>query len=115
MVDVNDHLNTEALDELKEVMEDDFSLLIDTFVTDSETRLQTLSDLVMGTDADAIRREAHSLKGSSSNIGATKMTDLCKSLEDQGKDGVLDGVQGLKDAIAQEYQLVKGLLEQHYS
>jgi two-component system sensor histidine kinase/response regulator len=37
-------------------------------------------------DADSIRRLAHKLRGSCQNMGATAMTELCRSLEDSPAD-----------------------------
>ncbi len=72
-----EHLDYDTLDTLKQVMEDDFSLLIDTFVQDSTSRISTLREIIQreamqnavmqSPEADLIRRAAHSLKGSSSN------------------------------------------------
>jgi HPt (histidine-containing phosphotransfer) domain-containing protein len=83
---VTQHLSYDALNSLKEVMEDDFGFLIDTFIKDSEDRLTTLHELVGGDDVDAIRRAAHSFKGSCSNLGALRLASLCSALERKALD-----------------------------
>lgn len=105
-----DHLNQQALATLKEVMEDDFSLLINTFLQDSENRLKTLDSLVDSDNADAIRRAAHSFKGSCSNIGALLLASYCAELEKKGVSNDISNIQPELDRIKQEYQLVKDLL-----
>ena len=34
-------------------------------------------------------RFAHALKGSAANLGATRLAELCKEVEDLGEDGVV--------------------------
>lgn len=114
MGSINEHLNAEALDELKEVMEDDFSILVETFINDSDSRVEALSELVKGEDGEAIRREAHSLKGSSSNIGAITLTSLCEYLEFKGRDHQLAEAIDMFIKVKKEYTVVKQLLTEHY-
>lgn len=106
-----DHLDYETLHTLKQVMEDDFGLLIETFRQDSTERLKRLYEVVRGTDADAIRRSAHSFKGSSSNVGAKQLSALCAALEKKALAGDLQGLDGDVQAIEQEYLLVQSLLD----
>jgi two-component system sensor histidine kinase/response regulator len=46
-----------------------------------------------------LQREAHTLKGSAHYLGALRLGALCQVLEDQGRDGVFDGVAELIDNI----------------
>ena len=110
MSDLAQHLNVEALNELKEVMGDEFSLLIDTFTSDSIVRIETINAAVAELSADDIRRTAHSFKGSASNMGATHLADLCRRLEELGADGQTEGAQSLAEQIMAEYGQVKAAL-----
>jgi HPt (histidine-containing phosphotransfer) domain-containing protein len=105
-----EHLDYETLNTLKDVMEDDFALLIDTFIQDSTERIRTLGDVIQGTDADLIRRAAHSFKGSSSNIGAPQLSALCSSLEKKALDNNFDGLANDLADIEQEFAQVQQLL-----
>jgi histidine phosphotransfer protein HptB len=107
---MNHHLDQEALAALKDVMEDDFSLLINTFLQDSENRLKTLDSLMDSNNQDAIRRTAHSFKGSCSNIGATRLAYLCAELENKGLENNLTGLKQDLDLIKSEYEIVKNFL-----
>ncbi|NRB37526.1 MAG: Hpt domain-containing protein [Pseudomonadales bacterium] len=80
-----------ALAELRSIMGDDFQLLVDTFVNDSEQRIVALQEAVDTADAELLRTSAHSFKGSSLNISAGRLTALCKDLEDRGRESRLDG------------------------
>ena len=101
------HIDHDALTTLKEIMEDDFSLLIDTFIKDSTDRLASLAAELERGDADAVRRSAHSFKGSSSNIGAPLLADLILVLETRGNEGNLEGMQDQLVKVTNEFNLVR--------
>lgn len=107
---VDTHLDLEAVATLKEIMEDDFALLIETFVNDGTERLAALALEIEQGDADAVRRSAHSFKGSSSNIGALHLAELCLHLETQGSAGELAGLADHLQKVVQEFSLVKQTL-----
>jgi HPt (histidine-containing phosphotransfer) domain-containing protein len=106
-MDSSQHLDLEALASLKDIMEDDFGLLIDTFINDSEQRIASLAQELERSDSDGVRRSAHSFKGSSSNIGAPQLTELCQLLEDRGNDGKLEGMKAQLDLIREEFDHVR--------
>jgi histidine phosphotransfer protein HptB len=105
-----EHLDYEILNTLQQVMEDDFALLIDTFVQDSNDRIQTLHNVIKGTDANVIRRAAHSFKGSSSNIGASRLSSLCSAMEKKVLENNFEGLADDLHAIEQEFTQVEVLL-----
>jgi CheY-like chemotaxis protein len=57
--------------------------LLTVYLRDTPRRLTALHEAVAGADAEAVRREVHSLKGSSSQIGAVQVARLCADLEEQ--------------------------------
>lgn len=83
---MSDYLNLSMISELREIMEDDFSVLYETFIADSEQKLQQLEQAFSLNDSESIRRLAHSLKGSCCNVGANKLADLCEVLENAARD-----------------------------
>ncbi len=104
------HVDTDALVELKEVMEEDFSLLVETYLADTDTRIANLKTSIEEDDADAIRKIAHSIKGSSSNLFAADLASICNKLEECGKANTLDQASELMAQIEQEYQHVSAQL-----
>ena len=60
------HVDSHVLATLREVMEDEFALLLDTFLSDSDERLRLLRQAQAQGDAQAMRMAAHSFKGSCS-------------------------------------------------
>lgn len=97
-------VDVDAIVALKEIMEDEFNLLLDTFLEDSVLRIADLRQTAAEGDADGYRRAAHSFKGSAGNMAATGLAALCLQAEDLGQSGVLDGAAQLVDAIEAEYQ-----------
>jgi histidine phosphotransfer protein HptB len=107
------HLDYDALNTLKEIMEDDFVLLVETFIQDSGNRLQVLHGLIGTSDYDAIRRAAHSFKGSCSNIGALRLAALCAAVERKGLAGSLDSIQEDITSIEEEFTLIHKMLQDY--
>jgi len=103
---MTDHIDQVALGELKMIMENDFDLLITTFVNDSLERIATLKVAVAAGDAAAVRASAHSFKGSSLNICAPLLSELCRQLETEGKEGQLISAQDLLASIEVEFDAV---------
>jgi HPt (histidine-containing phosphotransfer) domain-containing protein len=77
----NPCIDSQILATLRDVMGDDYALLIDTYLSDSATRIDSLTTALANHDADTVRRAAHSFKGSSSNIGAPRLAEYCGVME----------------------------------
>lgn len=96
--------------QLKELMGDDFSLLITTFIKDSSSKINAMRATLINQDAESLRMAAHGLKGSALNLSADKLTQLCKDLECLGRDGSFENAVQLIDAVELEYKAVTGYL-----
>ncbi|BBH45093.1 Hpt domain-containing protein [Pseudomonas sp. KU43P] len=94
------HIDHRVLRDLQEVMEEGYLQLLETFLEDSERRLCQLHG---ARTADELGRVAHSFKGSSSNMGAVELAQLCQQLEQRVKDRSLYGIEDLINRIDQEY------------
>ncbi|MGF6109772.1 Hpt domain-containing protein [Pseudomonas sp. ADAK2] len=102
------HLDRDVLSALREVMEDEYPTLLDTFIADSEERLLVLRK---AEDAAQLMNAAHSFKGSSSNMGAVRLAELCNELEQRAKDKHLAGIEKLVGEIDGEFAIVRPLYE----
>jgi HPt (histidine-containing phosphotransfer) domain-containing protein len=100
------HLDEEALAELRDVMEDEFEVLIQTYLADSRDRIRALREAMKAEDSDALAKTAHSFKGSCINIGAPRLGELCLQAEMAGKESRLEDAPGLLDEIDQEFEQV---------
>ncbi|MBC7213115.1 MAG: Hpt domain-containing protein, partial [Pseudomonas sp.] len=90
MVDM--HIDQRVLSDLREVMEDGYLQLLETFLEDSERRLSQLHE---AKDAEELGLAAHSFKGSSSNMGAVGLAELCRELEERVRQQPLYGIEDL--------------------
>ena len=100
------HLDRDVLCTLREVMEEGYPELLDTFLQDSEARLRVLHE---ARDAEKLSATAHSFKGSSSNMGALRLAELCGELEQRAKQPSLGGIEKLVNEIDNEFAFVRTL------
>lgn len=75
------HLDEQQLAELRDLMGPDFDGLLRAYLRDSRDRLLHLDLAIADRNWDIARRQAHSLKGSSSNLGAIALAQHCQQLE----------------------------------
>ncbi|SDX08421.1 Hpt domain-containing protein [Marinobacter mobilis] len=106
------HLDEEALAELKEVMEDEFGILIETYLSDSADRISALQQALDAGNDESFAKSAHSFKGSSVNIGAPQLGALCLEAELAGRAGRLDEAGVMLERIVLEFQTVRALFQQ---
>ena len=103
-------LDRDILDGLFDLVDDDD----DSFVRDlfesfvgsfGDARDGMRSALATG-DTEAMRLHAHSLKGSSGNLGALALSDIAKELQRMGDEGDISSAGPWVDAAEEEYNRV---------
>ena len=109
------HLDHAALAELRDVMEEEFVILINTFLEDAQERLAKLCEAASGTDAAAFRKVAHSFKGSCINIGAPLLADYCFAAEQAGREEDLSQSRQHIATIEAELETVSQELRRYIS
>lgn len=112
------HVDYSVLATLQEVMEDEYLTLIDVFLKDSDLRMALLRQTVRasqggGSSLDLVELglAAHSFKGSSSNMGAVRLSELCRQLEDQARLQAVEGLEDLVRSIDSEYLTIRRLFD----
>jgi PAS domain S-box-containing protein len=85
--------------------------LIDTFRDDAREQIDTLRRALAGTDLEAFRRAAHSLKSTSESLGASDLAELARELEAQARAGSLEGAGDRVERLAGEYESAARALE----
>jgi len=110
-MDNQDHVDSATLSMLKEILEDGFPGLLETFIKDTSDRIETLQGELEGKDYDGIRRSAHSVKGSASNLGANALASLASALEIKGRDGDSSDVGPLLENIRNEFSQVEKVMQ----
>ncbi len=83
---MTDLLDMAVLQELREIMEDDFDGLLETFLSESARQYAEANQAWSIQDFDQLRRAAHSLKGSCGNVGAQGLKETCEHLEYSARD-----------------------------
>ena len=61
---------------------DAFESLTTLFASSAIALLETLREAIARGDAEALGRAAHTLKGSAANLGALRLADACRQLEE---------------------------------
>ncbi len=84
---MSDLIDDELLQELKSLMEDEFTSLLDKFLSDSQEHYCQARDAWTEGDLAGVRLYAHSLRGSSGNLGAVELQNACANLEDLARNG----------------------------
>ncbi|HEY7866185.1 MAG TPA: ATP-binding protein, partial [Psychromonas sp.] len=105
-------LLTTAIEQLRE-MDDDghfFNSIIDAYLEKSPADIEQLNQGLALSDAEILRKTAHSFKSSSYNLGAYQLAELCKTLEMMGRDKNIVQAAVLCVSIDAEYRRVRGAL-----
>jgi len=81
--------------------------LLHNFIDQAPKRIAVIASAVAAGDATAVREQAHALRGSSLNIGAMRLANICKRLESQAKLGNLQGAEESIDRLTDEFVRVR--------
>ncbi len=84
--------------------------LADLFLEDVPPRLEALREAIGSGDAPSVGQVAHALKGSSGNMGATRMASICAKLEAVGISEDLTKAPKLLDQLEAEFSRVRPAL-----
>jgi CheY-like chemotaxis protein len=104
-------LDCATLRRLSGAMGDDFMPeLIGAFLADSGRLVADLQRAVAEGDAGLLRRSAHTVKSQGASLGALRLADLCRMLEEMGAAENLCGALELVSAAAEERARVRDAL-----
>jgi len=95
-------LDMTILTTLKDVIGDDLNDIIDSFLDLLPSQLNAIQQAIESRDETALRLHAHTLKGSSSNVGANGLAEISRQIEALAKQG---DTQGAMSHIAELNQL----------
>ncbi|MFN8601922.1 MAG: response regulator [Candidatus Binatia bacterium] len=91
----------------------EFSEIVDLFLGNAQRNCNAAREALANGDRQSLELAAHSLKGSSSTMGAARMAALCASLEEAGHNGALDRAALLVERLDTEFDLVQRELVRH--
>jgi HPt (histidine-containing phosphotransfer) domain-containing protein len=88
-------LDDEIIAELREVMEDEFTDLIRSFLNELPVQMENLQTAIVEGAAPDLYRIAHKFKSSCGSLGAVQLAELIRRLEQAGRENALDGTAAL--------------------
>ncbi len=92
-------INPRTLDTIRQLPGPNGELLVQKVVAaylgDAPARLAQLQAAAAAGDAEALRRTAHALKSSSANVGAERLSALCREIESLGRSGNAEAAKTL--------------------
>lgn len=74
------------------------------FLENVRAQTGTIHQAISDGDSEAVRREAHSIKGGAANLTADKLSSIAFELENIGKSGALEGGIGCLDRLEEEFR-----------
>lgn len=98
-------LDAHATGQLRDLLGANAAPIVDSLLNDLPKRLALLAAAVAAGDTRAVRNEAHTMKGSSGNLGATAFAALCTQLSEICKAGELLRLPAAAMALEQEFKL----------
>ena len=104
-----------VIEELLSLCEDgDPELLLDLigiFLDDGPAKVQAVIDGVDSGDIEKVERAAHSLKGSSGNLGATFLQEVCEQLQECGRNKDLNAARTVAPQLESAFAEAQGALD----
>lgn len=109
------NIDKDVLSELRFSIGQSMNQVIQAFIEDMPVYLDSLEKGISSGDAQLTAEFAHTIKGSSRNFGANRMSDLSQRIEQQGRSGNLDGTRELLDELGNAWEHVRLVLEHEKS
>ena len=81
--------------------------VLNLFLAEAPLRMDRLRNALAAGNIEEVRRAAHSLRGGAGNIGARRLSEVCRQFEAQGKSGDLAGSAALVNALGVEFDKVE--------
>lgn len=110
-------IDTQAIDNLRALSPDagDSAFLcelITIYLEDMPLRLSELKEALAKQDATLLTRAAHTIKGSSGNVGAVRLARLAQTIESHGKTSNFTAAAALEGDLHTEYGMAAEALKQ---
>ena len=108
---VLDEKKLQSIKDLGDGDDDFFQELTDLFFERVPILLGEIEEALKNKDAHKFERSSHALKGTSGNLGAMRMMKICEHLETMGRNGTIDGLEGLFQDLRNIYPDVQDTLK----
>ena len=106
------HVNNDKINELRFVLGDHYHNLLDTFFTNTGATLDKLNSLcdVRDQQREEIVRLAHTLKGTTGNVGASAMYKYAQQLEKLARERDLSVMPELMTEMMNAFETFRSLV-----
>ena len=108
----NPAIDSQKLDELRESMGSLFDELIPGFINDTNSKFDRIHRYLNEGNFGELLMLAHSIKGSSLNIGASQLATIAQKMETEANAKLLDELISTVDILQQEYKRVCTALQE---
>lgn len=105
-------INDEQFEDMRELLEEDFTDLIEVYFTDSHERIAKLRHAQQDDDNANGYELAHALKGASANLGATRLTRLSSQLQEACRERLISDQAQLIEKVAAVLQQTEQEIKQ---
>ena len=109
---IDEIINDEQFDDMRDLLEEDFVDLIQVYFTDSQQRITDLRGAQQKDDNANGYEIAHALKGASANLGATQLMHLSGQLQEACRERLIGDKAELIKAVAAALQRVEQEIKQ---
>jgi CheY-like chemotaxis protein len=106
-------LDENVLNELKEIMEDDYLSLLRTYLQNAPQLVDQARSAIDRRDVGAMVMPVHSLKSSSANVGAIALSELAREAERLARTGNLSEAENAFRAVDDAFQVAVAALREH--
>jgi len=83
---------------------EDFNELFELYVETTSSDLEELKAAIDAGDAEKAHAKAHSIKGSSGNLGFNELYESAKAIDDRARVNSLDGLEALVQEFSEKYE-----------
>lgn len=108
----NEIINHEQFEDMRDLLEEDFADLVQTYIIDSQQRIKLLHTAQAANDNNSGFETAHALKGASANLGATQLVALSGKLQEACREHTISRQTALIENISSALQLVEQEINQ---
>ena len=83
---------------------EDFYELFELYMEVTSSEFQELKAALRDGDAERVHEKAHSIKGSSGNLGLDELYELAKQIDDRARVNSLNGLEDLLRSFDERYE-----------
>jgi len=104
-------INNDTIEEVRSVMKDKLPMMVEYYLEDSAVYISSIGEGLASNDVEKIKPAAHTLKSSSAQLGAERVSEIAKEIEHDANNMIENGgsdfsqikqlFEGLKAAFAE--------------